>query len=134
MTRGQSFIHTIRISMNRKILNIKKKKKKRYKVLKNCLENLNSNLLISPLSCNLRNNATSVKTQLDRQIFLNNGSRLPLYHCHSILTYINAKRKKNNPWKIYFPISTRRIKLPPILKKLNHYIKKKNLSKSTYNA
>lgn len=35
LTRGQSFIHTIRISMNREImLNAKKKKKKRYDYLK----------------------------------------------------------------------------------------------------
>lgn len=75
LTRGQSFIRTIRISMNREMLNAKKKKVR--KKFKNCLENLNSNLSISPLSCNLRNNATSVKAQLDRQIFLNDESQLP---------------------------------------------------------
>lgn len=34
LTRGQSFIHTIRISMNREIMLNAKKKKKRYDYLK----------------------------------------------------------------------------------------------------
>lgn len=76
LTRGQSFIRTIRISMNREIM-LNAKKKKKVRLFKNCLENLNSNLSISPLSCNLRNNATSVKAQFDHQIFLNDGSQLP---------------------------------------------------------
>lgn len=77
LTRGQSFIRTIRISMNREIMLNAKKKKKKVRLFKNCLENLNSNLSIFPLSCNLRNNATSVKAQFDRQIFLNDESQLP---------------------------------------------------------
>lgn len=68
------------------------KKKKKVRLFKNCLENLNSNLSISPLSCNLRNNATSVKAQFDRQIFLNDESQLPFWHMQSK----TQKKEKNN--------------------------------------
>lgn len=71
---------------------MQKKKKKKVRLFKNCLENLNSNLSISPLSCNLRNNATSVKAQFDRQIFLNDESQLPFWHMQSK----TQKKEKNN--------------------------------------